>query len=168
MNLCQNSIVFTSIFQAKNSFFAVASVKVVKAKKRNLQGRRVRHARVRKPTPFVTPCVRLDGICCLSLLWGALQIVDVLFCKVRMSKMIVPKEKSAVFWRFLSLCPQFDPYLLGSCDGGGAVHKKVAPKLGEFRCDRMKVCTWCTKWACRGLSHLFELLHLREDKEEWE
>ena len=52
--------------------------------------------------------------------------------------MIVPKEKIAVFWRFLSLCPQFDPYLLGSCDGGGAVHKKVAPKLGEFRCDRMK------------------------------
>lgn len=44
--------------------------------------------------------------------------------------MIVPKEKFAVFWRFLSLCPQFDPYLLGSCDGGGAVHKKSRTETG--------------------------------------
>jgi len=42
----------------------------------------------------------------------------------------MPKEKSAVFCRFLSLCPQFDPYLLGGCDGGGAVHKKGGPPQG--------------------------------------
>ena len=105
---------------------------------------RASRAREKIP-PFVAGCVMLDGSCCLSLLWGTLRTVDVLFCNVRMSKMILPKEKSAVFWRFLSLCPQFDPYLLRGCDGGGAIHKKVAPKLGEFRCDRMKVCAWCTK-----------------------
>ena len=78
--------------------------------------------------------------------------------------MIVPKEKSAVFWRFLSLCPQFDPYLLRGCDGGGAVHKKVAPKLGEFRCDRMR--DYVQNERVGRLSHLFELLHLREDEDE--
>ena len=44
--------------------------------------------------------------------------------------MAMPKEKSAVFCRFLSLCPQFDPYLLGGCDGGGAVHKKGRTEIG--------------------------------------
>lgn len=43
---------------------------------------------------------------------------------------MVTKEKSAVFCRFLSLCPQFDPYLLGGCDGEGAVHKKSRTEIG--------------------------------------
>ena len=56
--MCQKSIVFASIFQAKNSLFAVASVKVVKAKKWNSQGRRACDARTRKP-PLVYDALKI-------------------------------------------------------------------------------------------------------------
>ena len=75
----------------------------------------------------------------------------------------MPKEKSAVFCRFLSLCPQFDPYLLGGCDGGGAVHKKGRTEIGGISMRPNE-----SFERVERLSHLFELLHLRENEDEGE